>query len=588
MATEKLVIDPLTRIEGHLRLELETDGGQIQNAWSETTQFRGIETIVKGRDPRDVWAFVGRICGVCTGTHSNASVTAVEDAIGSVPPHMAQVIRDLVLASHEVHDHVVHFYHLHALDWVNVVSAAQADPAKTVEFAKSIGSTWTGNTEAQFAQVKQTVQGILDSGQISIFTQGYWNHPDYRLPPEANLMAVSHYLDALQFQRSIIRISTIFGGKNPHPNFLVGGMACQIDPNKSESINQVQIDQVQQWAKEIKQFVTTCYYPDAAAIMGVYKDYFTIGASSPNFLAVGMAGTTYRGNVNGEPVSTMHRDIKPGVFLDGDLHTRHDLDPEKIKEYISSAWYSYDDGSEAKHPQTGETTVNYTGPQPPYEWLADNEQYTWSKAPRYDGRPMQVGPLARVLLAYNQGEPKTVELLDAAMEKIGFTLEQMNSTAGRTLARAIECVTSAEALLDDILPRYIDGIKRGDYDVFDPKRWEPSSWPKHCEGYAFMEVARGCLSHWVTIDDGKVSNYQAVVPTTWLAGGRDPQGQMGPYEEALAGTGATVPGAQRHPLVDGTQPLEPLRTIHSFDPCMSCAVHVLDPTGEAVAELVTP
>lgn len=278
---ERVVIDPLTRIEGHLRIELERDGKNITNAWSETTQFRGIETIVKGRDPRDVWAFVGRICGVCTSTHSVASVMAVEDAIGSQVPKQAELIRDILLGAQEIHDHVVHFYHLHALDWVNVVSAAEADPKKAVEFANKIGSKWKGNTESQFAKVKKTVQGILDSGQLSIFTGGYWDHPDYRLPAEANLMAVSHYLDALEFQRSIIRITTIFGGKNPHPNFLVGGMACNIDPNKSETFNQVQLDQIKDWTDEIQEFVKECYYPDAVAIMGAYKDYFKIGASSP-------------------------------------------------------------------------------------------------------------------------------------------------------------------------------------------------------------------------------------------------------------------------------------------------------------------
>lgn len=235
MATERLVIDPLTRIEGHLRIELEHENGKISDAWSETTMFRGIEEICRGRDPRDVWAFVGRICGVCTGVHSVASVVAVEDAIGSNPPPQARRIRDLVLGSQEVHDHAVHFYHLHALDWVNVVSAAEADVDKALEFARSIGSTWRGNTFDKFTKVKETLNQVIESGQLSIFTGGYWEHPDYRLPAEANLMAVSHYLDALEFQRSIIRINTVFGGKNPHPNFLVGGMACSIDPDKSES-----------------------------------------------------------------------------------------------------------------------------------------------------------------------------------------------------------------------------------------------------------------------------------------------------------------------------------------------------------------
>lgn len=579
---ERVVIDPLTRIEGHLRIELEREGDSIAKAWSETTQFRGIETIVEGRDPRDVWAFVGRICGVCTGTHSVASITAVEDAIGSKPPVQAQLIRDLVMASQEVHDHVVHFYHLHALDWVNVVSAAEADPAKTVEFAKSIGSKWVGNSEEKFAHVKETLQGVLASGQLSIFTGGYWDHPDYRLPPEANLMAVSHYLDALEFQRSIIRVNTVFGGKNPHPNFLVGGMACSIDPNKSETVNQVQLDQIGSWVDEIVDFVEHCYYPDAVAIMSVYKDYFDIGASSPNFLAVGMSGTRYAGDVDKQPVSNTNRSVKPGVILDGDYTKVHPLEISKIREYISSAWYEYRDGdSVGVHPAVGETTVKYTGPQPPYTWLADNDKYTWSKAPRYDGRPMQVGPIARVLSAYIQGEKLTKKLVDEAAAKLGIKVEQLNSTGGRTFARAVEAMTNAHHLSEELLPKFIEGLRHGDYNVFDPTKWEPSSWPKKADGFALQEVARGCLSHWVSIEDGRVRNYQAVVPTTWLAGGRDPHGNMGPYEESLAGNG-------KHPLVDPEQPLEALRTIHSFDPCMSCAVHIMDEDGNIQVQVVTP
>ena len=579
MATERLVIDPLTRIEGHLRIELEHEGGKITDAWSETTMYRGIETIVQGRDPRDVWAFVGRICGVCTGVHSVASVVAVEDAIGSNPPPQARRIRDLVLGSQEVHDHAVHFYHLHALDWVNVVSAAEADVDKALEFAKSIGSTWRGNTFDKFTKVKETLNQVIESGQLSIFTGGYWEHPDYRLPAEANLMAVSHYLDALEFQRSIIRINTVFGGKNPHPNFLVGGMACSIDPDKSETVNQVHLDQVETWVAEMVEFVRDCYYPDAVAIMGAYKDYFDIGAAAPNFLAVGMAGATYAGNPAESRVETVHPEIKPGVVLDGDYSKVVPFDPEKIEEFVSSAWFTYEDGDDkGLHPLVGETTVEYTGPKPPYDWLGDDEKYTWSKAPRYDGRVIQVGPVARVLNAYIQGEPKTKELVDEAVDKLGIRLEQMNSTAGRTFARAVEAVTAAHNMSEVVLPQFIEGIRGGDIDVFDASKWEPSSWPDECHGMAFTEVARGMLSHFTSIKDGKVSNYQAVVPTTWLAGGRDPQGRLGPYEESLAGG---------HPLVDPEQPLEPIRTIHSFDPCMSCAVHVLDPEGTEIFKTVT-
>ena len=570
---QRVVVDPITRIEGHLRIELETDGGAISKAWSETTQFRGIETIVQDRDPRDVWAFVQRICGVCTTVHAIASISAVENAIGSNPPVQARLIRDIVLGSQEVQDHVIHFYHLHALDFVNVASAAQGDPQKAVDFAAAIGSKWKGNTVERMSAVRDTVQGILDSGQLSIFTGGYWDHPDYRLPPEANLMAVAHYLDALEFQRSMIRIGTVFGGKNPHPNFLVGGMACTIDPNHSESINQVQIDQIAGWINDSLDFVTNCYIPDAMAIVGVYKDYFDIGAAQPNFLAVGMSGATYAGDPNLSKVTSAHTVVPPGVIMNGDVANVQPFDPTKIEEWVSSAWYTYQDGDVGLTPDKGETTPHYTGPKPPYEWLGDGDEYTWCKAPRYDGKAMQVGPLARVMLAYAQGHPRTKEIVDGAAATLGISIGQLNSTAGRTLARAVECLTSVEILANETFPTFVSNLKNGDIAVFDETKWDPSSWPKQCTGFSFVEVARGNLSHWVSIENGKIKHYQAVVPTTWNGGGRDAQGAMGPYEQALAGNG-------KHPLANPEEPLEVLRTIHSFDPCMSCAVHVLDPDGD--------
>lgn len=572
---DRLVIDPITRIEGHLRIELETAGGVISKAWSEATQYRGIEEILKGRDPRDAWAFTQRICGVCTSVHAIASVTAVENAIGSAPPEQSLLIREMVMGSQEIQDHVIHFYHLHALDWVNVANAAKADPAKAVAFAEAIGSTWKGNTLTRMTQVRDTVQGILDSGKLSIFTGGYWGHPDYRLPPEADLMAVAHYLDALEFQRSMIRINTVFGGKNPHPNFLVGGMACTIDPNKSESINQVQLSEIGKWIAESLEFVTSCYIPDAMAIVGVYKDYFNIGASSPNYLAVGLSGATYAGNPNEAPVRTSKMSVKPGVIYDDDFSMVYDFDPAKITESIASAWLAYEGGATALTPDAGETKVAYTGPKPPYTWLADDDKYTWCKEPRYDGRPMQVGPVARILLAYARGHARVKEIVDGAASTLGISIKQMNSTAGRTLARAVECLVSAEILANETFPTFIANIKRGDIDVFDDSKWEPGSWASECSGYSMVEVARGMLSHWITIKNGAIDRYQAVVPSTWLASGRDGSGVMGPYEESLAGDG-------KHPLADPAQPLEPLRTIHSFDPCMSCAVHVLDPSGQVL------
>lgn len=580
MATERVVIDPITRIEGHLRIELESSAQKITKAWSVSTMFRGIEEIVENRDPRDVWAFVGRICGVCTGTHSIASIVAVEDAIGATPPAQGRLIRSMVLASQEVHDHVVHFYHLHALDWVNVVSAATADPQAAVDFANAIGSKWRGNNVERFTKVKETVQAILDSGQLSIFTGGYWEHPAYKLPPEANLMAVAHYLDALEFQRSMIRINTVFGGKNPHPNFLVGGMACSIDPNSSESINQVQIDQIRSWIAETEEFVKDCYWPDVKAIFGVYADYFDIGAAQPNYLAVGMGGATFAGDPAEDRHAPVIGGVKPGFILDNDFGNVLPLDPQKITEYATSAWYTYADGDVGLHPAVGETTVAYTGPKPPFDWLGDSEKYTWSKAPRYDDHVVQVGPLARVMLAYAQGHERTLELVDEMKSAAGIKVEQFNSTAGRAAARALEAVTTAEHL-SEIFGEFVENLKKGDIKVFDATKWEPKTWPKDSAGFSLVEVARGMLGHWVQVTDGKVAHYQAVVPTTWLAGGRDAKGQPGPYEEALSGTGD-------HPLHDAEEPLEVLRTIHSFDPCMSCGVHVLDlDSGKGIEVVVT-
>ncbi len=576
MATERVVIDPITRIEGHLRIELETANQKINKAWSNSTMYRGIEEILKDRDPRDAWAFTQRVCGVCTVTHAVASIVAVENAIGTNLPTQARMIRQLVLDSQLVHDHTVHFYHLHALDWVNVVSAAQADPQAAVDFAHLIGSKWRGNSVERFTEVRDTVQAVLDSGQLSIFTGGYWDHPDYRLPPEANLMAVAHYLDALEFQRSMIRINTVFGGKNPHPNFLVGGMACSIDQSSSESINQVQIDQIRTWVAETKEFVATCYWPDVKAILGVYSDYYDIGAAQPHFLAAGMACSAYGGNPAEDSAAEVIGGVEPGVIVNFDLDNVQPIDPDKITEYIDSAWYTYSGDAKALHPMDGETTVKYTGPKPPFDWLGDSDKYTWSKAPRYDDLPVQVGPLARVLLAYARNHQRTRELVG----ELGVPVEKLNSTAGRTISRGIEAVTTSEHL-EETFNKFVDNLRKGDIKVFDASRWEPKSWPKEASGYSITEVPRGNLSHWVKIKNRKIDHYQMVVPTTWLAGGRDDKGQQGPYEEALAGNG-------EHPLVDPQQPLEVLRTIHSFDPCMSCGVHILDTeNGEGIDVVVT-
>ena len=563
--SERVVIDPVTRIEGHLRIELTTTGGKIDEAWSETTQFKGIELVVKDRDPRDAWAFVQRICGVCTAVHAVASIRAVEDALQYPVPKQADLIRNLVLGSQMVQDHVIHFYHLQALDFVNVIGASKADPAAAAAIASSIEPKYDLNSVARFTEVRDQVQKIVASGQHSIFTNGYWNHPGYKLPPEVDLIGVSHYLDALTFQRHMIQINTIFGGKNPHPNFLVGGMAAPINMNNEITINQVKLDKIQGMVEQSLAFAEDVYLPDVLAILSAYSEYAKIGVSSPNFLALGKAGW----NGSGYPENS---GFKPGALLDGKLQVV-DFDMAKVEEFVTSGWYEYAGGDDkGLQPWDGQTNPKYTGPKPPYEWLADNERYTWSKAPRYDGRAVQVGPMPRILMAYVQKDAETVEMVDPILRQLKLTPDDLNSTAGRILCRAVESVILARQM-KGWFDEFVANIKSGDVTTFNPDKWEPTTWPSSSKGVGFAEVGRGTLSHWVHIDDGKISNYQAVVPSTWNGSGRA-LGQRGPYEEALS---------NGHPLVDPKAPLEALRTIHSFDPCQSCGIHVLDASGAELA-----
>jgi hydrogenase large subunit len=555
------VLDPVTRIEGHLRIEMTTSNGAIDEAWSETTQFKGIELVVKDRDPRDAWAFVQRICGVCTAVHAVASIRAVEDALQYPVPKQADLIRNLVLGSQMVQDHVIHFYHLQALDFVNVVGASKGDPTKAAAIATSIEPKYALNSVARFTEVRDTVAKILASGQHSLFTNGYWDHPGYLLPPEVDLIGVSHYLDALSFQRSMIQINTIFGGKNPHPNFLVGGMAAPINMDNEITINQVKLDKIRGLVNESLSFAENVYLPDVLAILAAYKDYAKIGVSNPNFLALGKAGF----NGSGYPTNS---GFKPGAIFDGKLDVV-DFDMAKVEEFVTSGWYDYSGGSDkGLHPFDGETNPHYTGPKPPYEWLADQDKYTWSKAPRYDGRAVQVGPMPRILMAYVQNDPETREIVDPILRNLGLAVGDLNSTAGRILCRAVESVLLARQMVT-WFDQFVTNIKGGDVTTFNPDKWEPSTWPSSSKGVGFAEVGRGTLSHWVHIDNAKISNYQCVVPSTWNGSGRA-LGQRGPYEEALS---------NGHPLVDPKAPLEALRTIHSFDPCQSCGIHVLDAEG---------
>ena len=560
MAITKIVVDPITRIEGHLRIEAQTDNGRITNAWASSTQFRGIETIMQGRDPRDAWAFTQRICGVCTVVHAVASCRAVEDALGITIPPNANLIRNMVHGMQFIQDHVIHFYHLHALDWVDVVSALKANPAETAKIAKSI-SPWPNNSETHFAQVQDKVKKFVASGQLGIFTNGYWGHPAYKLPPEVNLLAVAHYLEALDWQRDVIRLHTIFGGKNPHPNFLVGGMACAINLDNASTINAVRLDEIQGMISRAQQFVEQVYYPDLIAIAGYYKEWGAIGGGVPNYMAVGEFP-------DADIRDTSKLYFPRGIIMGKDLTKVHPYDHKKVQEYITSSWYQYTGGDHVGlHPWEGETTPKFVGQKPPFEYLQDREKYTWMKAPRYDGHPM--------LVAFASGHPDVKPMVVDLLGKLKVGPEVLFSTLGRTAARGIETVLLARRM-NVWFDQFIARIKSGDTTTFNGSKWEPSSWPDSADGYGYLDAPRGALGHWVQIRNGKIARYQCVVPSTWNCSPRDADGNMGPYEASLV---------DNHPLAKPDQPLEILRTIHSFDPCMACGVHVLDATGAPIVEV---
>ncbi len=555
----KIKIDPVTRIEGHLRIEAEVSGGKVTEAWASGTMFRGIEKIVEGKDAREAWIWAQRICGVCTTVHAIASVRAVEDAIGATPPPNAELVRNLIAGSQLVHDHVIHFYHLHALDWVDVVSALKANPAKASQLAQSI-SDYPNSSSTYFQAVLRRLKPLAASGQLSLFASGYWGHPAYRLTPEENLIAVAHYLDALEWQRDVIRIHAVLGGKNPHPQtFVVGGMATSLDLNSPQAVNAERITFLRERIATMRTFIEQVYIPDVLLVASAYPEWTSIGGGTKNFL-------TYGGYGSGPIGDTASYLFPRGIIQDLDLTTVVPLDPAKITEQVARSWYSYEGGDQAAlHPYTGETNAKYTGPEPPYQWLYTDRKYSWLKAPRYDGQVMEVGPLARALVAYAAGVPAVKQSVDATLKKLGAKPAALYSTLGRVAARALESeivMSRLEGWLDELERN----LNSGDTRIADTAKWAHSSWPQSARGFGPHEVPRGSLGHWVEIQNGLISRYQAVVPTTWNASPRDAQGQPGPYEQALVGT----------PVADPSRPLELLRTVHSFDPCLACAVHVLD------------
>jgi hydrogenase large subunit len=560
----RVTIDPITRIEGHLRIDVEVDQGHVQKAWASATMFRGIEKILVGRDPREAWLFTQRFCGVCTTVHALASVRAVEDALNLEIPLNAQYIRNLILIAHALHDHIVHFYHLSALDWVDVTQVLKADPKKASSVAESL-SDWTGNSTKQMEAVKNRVKGLVESGQLGPFAHGYWGHPAMKLSPEVNLIAVSHYLQALDYQRYANQVVAMLGGKTPHiQNVAVGGVQNAINIDSSATLNVDRLVQMKVLLEKVVDFVQNVYVPDVCAVAGFYPEWFGYGKGVTNYLSVP--------DLPLDGKSTKFE--LPGGFIpNGDLSKMVPITGQKderwrkaVTEDSAHAWYK---SGGPLHPWKGETDPNYT------DWKEDGK-YSWVKAPRYDGQPAQVGPLANVLVGYASGNPLMVKWTDAALGKISAiagvkaTPAMLHSTLGRHGARAVRTAVLSELAVKQ-LALLTDNILKGDTTIYN----KPEFPKGEIEGVGFHEAPRGTLSHWVVIDNGVIKNYQAVVPTTWNASPRDTSGALGPYESSLLGT----------PIADAQHPLEVLRTIHSFDPCMACAVHMFDPTGNNVARV---
>jgi hydrogenase large subunit len=561
---QRITIDPITRIEGHLRIDAEVDNGQVTKAWSSGQMFRGLETILQGRDPRDAWLFTQRICGVCTTVHALASVRAVENALGMEIPLNAQYVRNIVMSIHALQDHIVHFYVLSALDWVDVVSALSADPKKTAALANSL-SDWPGNSAKRFAAVKGKLKALVDSGQLGPFANGYWGHPAMKLPPEANLMAVSHYLESLDFQRKATQALGIISGKNPHiQNLSVGGVTTALNPDSDSALNMERLYWIKQLIEEVRGFIQQVYLPDVVAVGALYKDWLPYGAGVKNYLAVpDMVLNT----------NSTKFDLPGGTIMDGDLSTvkgitsfHDDYFRDNVVENITHAWY---DGDWSKHPYEEETV-------PKYGEFQDDGKYSWIKAPRFQGKPMQVGPLAQMLVGYAQGHKPIIENVNNALSLVssvaGVTVgpDVLHSTLGRHVARAVRA-----SMLGDLAIKHwellVDNIGKGDLEIFN----KPVFPQGEQQGYGIHEAPRGTLSHWIVIQDGKIKNYQCVVPSTWNAGPRDADGVAGPYEASLVG----------NPVADAEQPLELLRTVHSFDPCIACAVHTVDQNGQEISKV---
>jgi hydrogenase large subunit len=576
----RVVVDPVTRIEGHMRCEVNIDDNNIiRNAVSTGTMWRGLEVILKGRDPRDAWAFTQRICGVCTGTHALTSVRAVEDALKISIPENANSIRNIMQLTLQVQDHLVHFYHLHALDWVNPVNALKADPKATSELQQKVSPHHAKSSPGYFRDVQNRLKKFVESGQLGPFKNGYWTNPAYKLPPEADLMAVTHYLEALDFHKDIMKIRAIFGGKDPHPNWLVGGVPCAINMEGIGGINMESLNHVSSLIDQTMEFVDNVYIPDLLAVASFYKDWlYGGGLSSKNVLAYGDIPD------KANDYSAANLMMPRGAIINGNLKEVHEVDltdPNEIQEFVPHSWYKYPDEMKGLHPWDGITEAHYdpTGPnfkgeRNRIEQIDESAKYSWIKAPRWKGNAMEVGPLARYIVGYAQGNKEITEQINFVLKTLDVPVDALFSTLGRTAARGLECQWAAQKMRY-FQDKLIANIKAGDSSTANVDKWDPSSWPSEVKGVGFTEAPRGALGHWIKIKDTKIDNYQCVVPTTWNGSPRDNEGNIGAFEASLMNT----------KVERADEPVEILRTLHSFDPCLACSTHVMSEDGEELTSV---
>ena len=554
--TTRITVDPITRIEGHLRIDVEVDEGKVVKSWSSGQMWRGIEKILIGRDPREAWSYTQRFCGVCTTVHAITSVRAVENALEMEIPVNAQLVRNIIQTAHAIQDHIVHFYHLSAVDWVDVVLALSADPKATAKLAESL-SDWSLNGVHEMKAVQERLKTFVGSGQLGPFASGYWGHPAMKLPPEVNLLAVAHYLQALDVQNYANKIVAILGGKTPHiQNVAVGGVSNSISHDAPSVLNIERLMMIKGFIDKLEPFIKSAYITDVPAIGAFYLDWTGYGGGVTNYLSVPDCPQDTKGT---------KFDLVGGYIDNGDLGSYKPIssfnDPYFRKGVAESSKHSWYEGDETLHPFKGETEPQYTDFQ-------DDGQYSWVKAPTFYGKRCEVGPLANVLISVAAGDERYKKYLDQAIGTIkavsqqsDITLAAMNSTIGRHAARAVRCAVMIDTLRDQ-WQKLVDNIGTGDLDTFNRPEFPKGT----IEGVGFHEAPRGTLSHWVVIEDGKIKNYQAVVPSTWNAGPRDGDGQIGPYESSL----------MDNPVADPEKPLEVLRTVHSFDPCIACAIHMVD------------